>query len=430
MSINSFNTCHSTINVNFIQHFCKNQIQTFPIVKLFLLSFSIFIFIFSVSAQNYNPVIDSLINEVKQDSLVSFVRILSGEDSVYINGQKEIIEQRVYNSNDLAADYLVEKMASFGLSPEKQDYAENGTNIITVQEGSEKPDEFYIICAHYDGLTFHAADDNASGSATVLETARILSNMEFPYSIIYALWDEEEIGLIGSKNFAQVASGNELDIRGVINIDMIGYDGDDDGLVEIHAKDVGNTEFITDAMVEVNDDYDLSLDPVIENPGTSASDHSSFWNNGYGAVLLIEGYYSGDFNPYYHSSDDRIDKFNIPYFHSAAQLAFRTITTLANGDLTVGAEEFTAPVNQITMICFPNPSREKTTIKYYLPDDNFVSISVINTLGQRVSLCENKLNLKGEHLFDFHTSRLTKGIYTILLRAGNTQLNKNLVVID
>ena len=298
----------------------------------------LFAFSLSLSSQNYNPVIDSLINEVKQDSLVAYVRILSGEDSVIINGTKSLIEQRVYNTNDLAADYLVEKLTSFGLLPEKQEYDTDGTNIITIQEGLEKPDEYYMICAHYDGVTFHAADDNASGSATVLETARVLSGMEFPYSIIYALWDEEEIGLIGSRNYAQEAGGNELDIRGVINIDMIGWDGNDDGLVEIHTKDVGTSEFITDAIVEVNEDYDLFLDPVIQNPGTGASDHSSFWNNGYGAVLLIEGYFSGDFNPYYHSSDDRIDKFNIPYFHTAAQLAFGTITTLANGDLTVGTE--------------------------------------------------------------------------------------------
>jgi len=399
-------------------------------VKTSLFLFSIFAFSINLSAQHYNPIIDSLINEVNQDSLVSYVRILSGEDSAIINGTKSLIEQRIYNTNDLAADYLVEKLTSFGLSPEKQDYDENGTNIITIQEGLEKPDEYYMICAHYDGVTFHAADDNASGSATVLETARILSGLEFPYSIIYALWDEEEIGLIGSRNYAQDADGNELDIRGVINIDMIGYDGNDDGLVEIHTKDVGTSGFITDAMVEVNDDYNLFLDPVIENPGTSASDHSSFWNNGYGAVLLIEGYYSGDFNPYYHSSDDRIDKFNIPYFHTAAQLAFGTITTLANGDLTVGTEEFTVSVNQIEMICFPNPSKGKTTIKYYLPDDNLVSISIINTLGQRVVLCENGLISKGEHLFVFDTSDLTNGLYTILLNAGNTRLNNKLVVID
>ena len=391
---------------------------------------SLLFFGYSVISQNYNPVIDSLINEVKQDSLVAYVRILSGEDSVIINGTKSIIEQRVYNTNDLAADYLVEKLTSFGLSPEKQEYNADGTNIITIQEGLEKPDEYYMICAHYDGVTFHAADDNASGSATVLETARVLSGMEFPYSIIYALWDEEEIGLIGSRNYAQDAAENEMDIRGVINIDMIGWDGNDDGLVEIHTKDVGTSEFITDAMVEVNEDYDLFLDPVIQNPGTGASDHSSFWNNGYGAVLLIEGYFSGDFNPYYHSSDDRIDKFNIPYFHTAAQLAFGTFTTLANGDLTVGTEEFTEPGNKIELICFPNPSRGNTTIKYYLPDANFVGISIINTLGQRVVLCENRLKSKGEHLFVFDTSDLTKGIYTILLNARNTRLNNKLVVIN
>ncbi len=72
----------------------------------------------------------------------------------------------------------------------------------------------------------------------------------------------------------------------------------------------------------------MSLNPVIYNPGTWQSDHSSFWNHGYGAILLIEAYYGGDLNPYYHSIDDRIDKFNLPYFHNLSKLSIGTISTL------------------------------------------------------------------------------------------------------
>ena len=298
-------------------------------MKISLFLFGIFAFNISLSAQHYNPVIDSLISEVNQDSLVSYVRILSGEDSVYINGTKSLIEQRVYNSNDLAADYVYEKLQSFNLDTYKEDYAENGTNVYAIKEGSKYPEEYYFICAHYDGVTYHCADDNASGTATVLEAARLMSVVDFEYSLVFALWDEEEIGLIGSREYANVANDEGMQIKGVVNIDMIGWDSDDDGLVEIHSNDFPESLDIVDMMIEVNEDYEIGLSPTVQNPGTGASDHSSFWNAGYGSVLLIEGYWSGDFNPYYHTADDRVALFNVPYFHLAASLAIGTTASFA-----------------------------------------------------------------------------------------------------
>ncbi len=79
------------------------------------------------------------------------------------------------------------------------------------------PDEKYMICAHYDTVADHCADDNASGTAIVMEAARILHNYEFPYTIVYALWDQEEIGLIGSSYYAQQAASNNDQILGVLN---------------------------------------------------------------------------------------------------------------------------------------------------------------------------------------------------------------------
>lgn len=399
-------------------------------MKIKLFSILFFVFTLSLSAQNYSSAIDSLINKVNEDSLVSFVRVLSGEDSVYINGVKSLIEHRVYNSNGLAADYLFEKLSGYGLSPTFQDYSNNGTNIIAIKEGIQHPEKYYMICAHYDAVTYYAADDNASGSATVLETARLLKDLELPYSVIFALWDEEEIGLVGSKFYAQDAAMKQMDILGVINIDMIGWDGNDDGMVEIHTKNIGSSNAIANAMVKVNDLYNLQMDPVIESPGATASDHSSFWNNGYGAVLLIEGYYGGDFNPYYHQTTDRIDKFNVPYFHSAAQMAFGTFASLAYPYQLVGTSNLAVAENGIEMRCYPNPAKHKTTINYSLQEESNVSISLVNTLGQRISLSKNERQTRGEQTFEISTSDLPKGLYTILLSTGREQTTKNLVVIN
>lgn len=66
------------------------------------------------------------------------------------------------------------------------------------------------------------ADDNASGAAVVLEAARLLSSIQTPYTIIFALWDEEEIGLIGSANYARHAVQSGEQILGIVNMDMLG----------------------------------------------------------------------------------------------------------------------------------------------------------------------------------------------------------------
>ena len=87
-------------------------------MKKFFTSLSIVLYFIAANGQSIN----SIIEEVNIDSLVSYVRILSGEDSVYIKGSKEIIDQRVYDSNDLAAEYIYEKLASYNLDTYKMEY--------------------------------------------------------------------------------------------------------------------------------------------------------------------------------------------------------------------------------------------------------------------------------------------------------------------
>ena len=96
-----------------------------------------------------------------------------------------------------------------------------------------------MIC--HTGTTAPGADDNASGTAAVIEAARIFSQYDFPFTIIYALWDEEEQGLIGSEYYATQAANAGDSILGVINLDMIGYDGNGDGNADVHNSSVANT---------------------------------------------------------------------------------------------------------------------------------------------------------------------------------------------
>ncbi len=277
----------------------------------------------------YDPVVGDIINLIHLDSLISYVRILSGEDSIWINGSQVRIQNRQSDpGNDLAANYIMNKLDSYDLEVFDQAYSEQGRNVYAVQPGILYPEKEYIICAHYDAVADFCADDNASGVAAVLEAARLLSSYNLKHTLVYAFWDQEEIGLVGSRNYASRAQADQKEILGVLNMDMIGWDSDGDRLVDIHSSDVASSDSLANMLLVNNSLYDINLDPVIYNPGTWASDHSAFWENGYGAILLIEAYYGGDLNLYYHSENDRIDSFDLSYFHDLSKLAIGSMSSL------------------------------------------------------------------------------------------------------
>jgi hypothetical protein len=97
-------------------------------------------------------------------------------------------------------------------------------------------------------------------------------------------------------------------------MDMTAYDSDNDNVVEIHVRPIANSLALKDKVIEVNTNYTIGLTTSVQNPGTTASDQAAFWNNNYGALLLIEEYYGGDFNAYYHSVNDLLIHFNQPYY--------------------------------------------------------------------------------------------------------------------
>lgn len=303
-------------------------------MKKFIPLFVISLFIFQSSLLAQSLVVQQMINSVKQDSLIYFVRELSGAVPTIINGTTQTIQSRHKNQpgNALAETYIKQKLQSYGLSTTIQSFSSTGKNVFATQIGTEFPNKKYIICAHFDdmppGTTAPGADDNASGTAAVIEAARILSQYSFPFTIIYALWDEEEQGLVGSYYYANQAASAGDSILGVINMDMIAFDSDNDGVCNVHNRVVGSSVEIYQKMVEVNMQYGINLNIVSRNPGITASDHASFWSKGYGAILLIEND-DTDFNPHYHTVNDLVQYFNQPYFTKMAKLALGTLAVFA-----------------------------------------------------------------------------------------------------
>ncbi|MBT8394878.1 MAG: M28 family peptidase [Flavobacteriaceae bacterium] len=313
---------------------------------------NVFLFVASLFCFSaYSQSINDLVSNVSLDSLTLKLNEFSGEVSTIVNGNTVTILNRVSNSdNNLAAEYLLQELNSYNnLNVIDQVYSSGGRNIIAIQEGKTNPDDIYIICAHYDSVANYCADDNASGTTAVLEIARILSTQCTDNTIVYALWDEEEIGLIGAGYYANQAANNGDNILGVLNIDMMAYDGDGDNDFDIDVRDISNSLQIKDDIIDVLNSYSLNLNANVVNPGTTASDHSKFWDEGYSAVLFGEAWSNGDFTPDYHTANDRVSTLNLPYFHEMTKLLMAYTATkggLVNVDNTVSQNGPVLTANQ------------------------------------------------------------------------------------
>lgn len=114
-------------------------------------------------------------------------------------------------------------------------------NAVAIQRGTERPEEVVIIQGHIDSrvsdpLDFTkdapGANDDGSGSALVLEAARILSQRKYPVTIVYALLSGEEQGLFGGRLLADYAAEHGWKVKAVLNNDIVGNSCGSDGKCE------------------------------------------------------------------------------------------------------------------------------------------------------------------------------------------------------
>ena len=306
---------------------------------------------------SYSQNIQDIINQVDIDEVSLTLNEFTGEQTTIVDGNTVTILNRQQANNGLAGDYLVERLSALdNVVVTEQPFNANGRNIIATQIGKTNPNNIYIVCAHYDTVDDYCADDNASGTAAVLEIARILSTQCLDNTIVYALWDEEEIGLRGSQFYANQAAGSGDNILGVLNMDMIGYDGDavgqpGDNEFDIDYRNIAGSVAMKNDILAVLNTYTFDLNVIEVNPGTTASDHASFWAAGYTALLVGESWETNDQTPFYHSAQDRFATLDLPYLNEMVKLVTGYMVTkggLVAVDNTVAQTMTTLTSNENT----------------------------------------------------------------------------------
>ena len=208
--------------------------------------------------------------------------------------------------HDLARDKILAQMKSLGLKTSLHPFLSSwGTtcyNVVGDLYGTTRPNDIYILGAHYDSAGTPGADDNASGCAGLLEAARVLSQYEFEATLLFIAFDREETGKEGSK--ACVKDHKQDTISGMVCLDMIAYDPKVSNKVSI-CGDANSTGLKTD-LADAIRLYGNGLSYADSGPVMS-SDYLAFEDAGIPACLLIESSFSPDADPYYHTLDDSAD---------------------------------------------------------------------------------------------------------------------------
>lgn len=210
-------------------------------------------------------------------------------------------------------------------------------NIFGKIEG-KNPNEYVVIGAHYDHLgydsslcgdqIYNGADDNASGVSAVLQVAKafMVTGVQPERTIIFAFWDGEEKGLLGSKYFVQSFPYINK-VKGYLNYDMIGRNHNE-------AKPMHVVYFYTEShpvfgewLREDIKKYGLNLEPDYRpwDKPVGGSDNASF------ALLDIPViWYHTDGHPDYHMPGDHVEKINWDKLVDITKASFLNMWNLAN----------------------------------------------------------------------------------------------------
>ncbi len=287
------------------------------------------------------PSIPVLLEQVQTAALTTALARLTGEVSVTVGGlSTTLLTRNTYFTAAIqqATHYVYEQLAGMGLAPTYHPWSFSSLsshNVVAELPGLTQPQEIILVTAHLDDMPqadiAPGADDNASGSVGVLTAAEILSQYPFERTLRFVLFTGEEQGLRGSAVYAAEARAHGDDIRGVVNLDMIGYDATGAPVMGLYARSTVPASLgVAGVFSQVVARYALPLSPTlwVDDGLGNRSDNASFWAQGYPAILAIEDC-KGDCTPHYHKTSDRLATLNLEYLTAMVRAAVGTAAHLA-----------------------------------------------------------------------------------------------------
>lgn len=381
-----------------------------------------------------NAAVQEIVGQVNPDSVLSHVQRLQDFMSRY----------STFDSCFAAAAYIGDKFIDYGCdSVYFQDHVPgHAPNVIAIKRGVLYPDSIYtVICGHFDAISDQApwiapgADDNASGTAGVIEAARVMKDYDFEYSVRYIAFSGEEFGLYGSHNYAAAARARGDSILGVFNADMIAYVDAQPESLEVIAK-ISNPacEPLADFFIAAADTYTSILTRKNMVNFAPYSDHSPFWDNGYVALCSIED--NPPVNPHYHLTSDTIGAgYNDNDFCTEVIKAHVAALSLMAVPYETGVDEVTnTAARGLRLRVYPTIGNARFSISFEIlsPGDNS-SLAIYDVTGKRVRSFDVRpiaTHSPSQVVWDgtdHHGKNLPAGIYFVELESNDVTETEKLI---
>lgn len=226
-----------------------------------------------------------------------------------------IPERGTAAGREAARAYVESELTAAGYAPERHAYRASGANVLAELKADGPATSWIVVGAHLDSVKNAGADDNATGSAAVLEVARVLkAQPDRRFHVLFAFFDEEELGLVGSDALARELKRQGRPVSAVHTLDMVGFDRDGDRAVEIERPD-GD---LWERYVHANRAHGLNLPLSRTNSGDT--DHVAFRRHGFASVGMCEEWVGGDTTPDYHKKTDRFETVSLPFLTAVTRL--------------------------------------------------------------------------------------------------------------
>lgn len=275
-----------------------------------------------------NPIIVDAVADVSADSILASIEELSAIHTRHAESADALI----------AEGLIASKLIGYGFEVRTFNFkAGFSGNVIATIPGTKYPNQFVIAGAHYDSRTTPVedkegrapgADDNGSGTAQILEFARIISEskLTFEYSIHLALFSGEEQGLVGSRAWAKELADAGVEVVAMFNSDMLGWKPP--GTVPtLGMKD----RYIADWLLAIANTLAEQYVPGLKVGSSSSccSDQLSFTENGFPAIGYFEHEGSASDSPHYHQSTDLPEYVDSELVQMISRACLATLMTFA-----------------------------------------------------------------------------------------------------
>lgn len=385
------------------------------ITTFFLLSVSAY----ALQAQSFIQAYQSRVDQITQTNITANLQDFSNL-GIKTTGSAA-------NTNTL--NWLKTKYQSYGYTASQitEDTFTSGSttskNLIITKTGTVYPNIYVIICGHYDTIVGPGVSDNGSGTAILLEAARILKDVPTEYSIKFIHFSGEEQGLVGSTHYVNnvVFQNNvrQLNLKVVFNIDQVGGKlGNTNNAIKCESDQSGQTAnnapslAFTQQLATCTTLYS-PLQSVMSN--AYASDYMPFEGKG----DIITGFYENVRSYNEHTVNDTFANVDPTYVFNVGKAALGALQHFAVASTSLlGVSETNN--NQLESVkIYPNPA--KNSVKLELPGH-------IKDFKVEISDMSGKLVLAKENETEINTSDLQNGVYLCSIKANDENITRKIVI--